>query len=67
MWKWIRIYGIFICCVYLQLILALTDFRARLLFIAYYPIIYLSMLGIKRIVDLLGNYIQKSNEQILIF
>ncbi len=66
-WKWIRIYGIFMCCVHLQLIMALTDFRARLLYIAYYPIIYLSVLGIKRIVDLLGNYFQKSNEQILIY
>lgn len=65
-WKWIRIYGFFMFCVYLQLIMALTDFRARLLYIAYYPIIYLSVLGIKRLVDLLGNYIQKSNEQILI-
>ena len=63
-WKWIKIYGIFMCCVYLQLIMAFG--RARLLYIAYYPIIYLSVLGIKRIVDLLGNYIQKSNEQIYI-
>ncbi len=63
-WKWIRIYGIFIFCAYLQLIIGKTDFRARFLYIAYYPVIYLSVLGIKRINELLGTYIQNSNNQI---
>ncbi|NVM35970.1 MAG: hypothetical protein HWN81_10260 [Candidatus Lokiarchaeota archaeon] len=65
-WKWVRIYGIFICCAYIQLIIGKTYFRARFLYVAYYPIIYLSVLGIKRINDLIGNYIQKSKNQIYI-
>ncbi|MFW9988185.1 MAG: hypothetical protein ACFFC3_05975 [Candidatus Odinarchaeota archaeon] len=63
-WKWVRIYSIFIFCAYLQLIIGKTDFRARFLYIAYYPIIYLSVLGIKRINELLASYIQNSNNQI---
>ena len=47
--EWIKVYGIFICCVYAQIILAWG--RSRLILIAYYPVIFLSTMGIERVVN----------------
>ena len=50
---WLRVYGIFMCLVYFQTFIATKI--DRLLYIGFYPIIYLSLSGLCQLIQKLGN------------
>ena len=49
--NWLKVYGVFMCCTYMQIIMGYH--KPRLLLIAFYPMIVFSLLGFKGIIDYL--------------
>ena len=56
--KWIKLYGIFIALVYLQLLIAYSI--ARILYAGFFPIIFLSISGLNRIIQNLNHNYDKN-------